>query len=47
MDAVVRKALAKRPDERYQTAEEFADAISCRRRSGDATATIEQHATRR
>ncbi len=27
MDAVVRKALAKRPDERFQTAEEFADAL--------------------
>jgi serine/threonine-protein kinase len=27
MDAVVRKALAKNPDERYQTADEFADAI--------------------
>ena len=27
MDAIVRKALAKRPDERYQTADEFAAAI--------------------
>src|SRR6185295_14788475 len=27
MDAVVRKALAKRPDERYQTADEFAAAL--------------------
>jgi tRNA A-37 threonylcarbamoyl transferase component Bud32 len=27
MDAVMRKALAKRPDERYQTAQEFAAAI--------------------
>jgi serine/threonine-protein kinase len=27
MDAVVRKALAKRPDDRYQNAEEFADAL--------------------
>jgi serine/threonine-protein kinase len=27
MDAVVRKALAKRADDRYQTAQEFADAI--------------------
>jgi tRNA A-37 threonylcarbamoyl transferase component Bud32 len=27
MDAVVRKALAKRPEERFQTAQEFADAI--------------------
>src|SRR6476646_12215566 len=27
MDAVVRKALAKRPDDRFQTAEEFADTL--------------------
>jgi serine/threonine-protein kinase len=27
MDAVVRKALAKRPEERFQTAQEFADAL--------------------
>ena len=27
LDAVVRKALAKRADERFQTAQEFADAI--------------------
>ena len=27
MDAIVRKALAKRPDERYQTAEDFAAAL--------------------
>jgi tRNA A-37 threonylcarbamoyl transferase component Bud32 len=27
MDAVVRKALAKRPEERFQTAQEFAEAI--------------------
>ena len=27
MDAVVRKALAKRPDERFQTADEFAAAL--------------------
>src|SRR5208282_1168120 len=27
MDAVVRKALAKRADERFQTAQEFADAL--------------------
>ena len=31
MDAVVRKALAKHADERYQTAQEFADAIRARR----------------
>ena len=30
MDAVVRKALAKRPDERFQTAEEFAAALARR-----------------
>ena len=27
MDAVVRKALAKRPEDRYQTAAEFAAAL--------------------
>jgi serine/threonine-protein kinase len=27
MDAIVRRALAKRPDERYQSAEEFAEAL--------------------
>ena len=36
MDAVVRKALAKRPDERYQNAEEFAAAL---RAAADATPT--------
>ena len=42
MDAVVRKALAKHADERYQTAQEFIDAIEAaraggrRRRRGDA-----------
>ncbi len=36
MDAVVRKALAKRPDERYQTAEEFAAAL---RAAAQATPT--------
>ena len=40
MDAVVRKALAKRPDERYQTAQEFADAISDAVAAANATATI-------
>jgi tRNA A-37 threonylcarbamoyl transferase component Bud32 len=41
MDAVVRKALAKRPDERFQTAEEFAaalrDAAQAPGTSADAT----------
>ncbi len=36
MDAVVRKALAKRADERFQTAQEFADAI---RAAAPATTT--------
>src|SRR6266498_1952392 len=36
MDAVVRKALAKRADERFQTAQEFADAI---RAAAPATVT--------
>src|SRR5207247_11275848 len=38
MDAVVRKALAKRADERFQTAHEFADAI--RAAAPAATATV-------
>jgi tRNA A-37 threonylcarbamoyl transferase component Bud32 len=36
MDAVVRKSLAKRPEERFQTAQEFADAI---RAAASATTT--------
>ncbi len=39
MDAVVRKALAKRPDDRYQSAREFADAINAAVAIADATAT--------
>ncbi|MCU0805539.1 MAG: serine/threonine protein kinase [Burkholderiales bacterium] len=37
-DAVVRKALAKRPDERFETAREFADAI---RQAAAATPAVE------
>ena len=42
MDAVVRKALAKRPDERYQTADEFAAALrdAAQRKDPPAEATI-------
>jgi tRNA A-37 threonylcarbamoyl transferase component Bud32 len=42
MDAVVRKALAKRPDERYQSAEEFAAALAdaARRQDSAAEATV-------
>ncbi len=42
MDAVVRKALAKRPDERYQTADEFAAALrgATERRDVGAEATL-------
>jgi serine/threonine-protein kinase len=40
MDAVVRKALAKRPDDRYQSAREFADAISGAVAIATATATL-------
>ena len=41
MDAVVRKALAKRPDERYQNADEFAAALraAAREAARDATPT--------
>jgi tRNA A-37 threonylcarbamoyl transferase component Bud32 len=42
MDAVVRKALAKRADERFQTAQEFADAI---RAAAPATAVPTAAAT--
>ncbi len=44
MDAVVRKALAKRPDERYQTAGEFADAISAAVAAADAMSTMNRSA---
>ncbi len=42
MDAVVRKALAKRPDERFQTADEFAAALrgATERRDVAAEATL-------
>src|SRR4249920_158614 len=40
MDAVVRKALAKRPDDRYQSAREFADAINAAVAVADATSTM-------
>jgi eukaryotic-like serine/threonine-protein kinase len=42
MDAVVRKALAKNADERYQTAQEFADAI---RAAAPGPAAASAHAT--
>jgi eukaryotic-like serine/threonine-protein kinase len=38
MDAVVKKALAKRPDDRFQTAEEFADALRSAARAEAAAA---------
>ncbi len=37
MDAVMRKALAKRPDERYQTAREFSSAIRSAAQLGTGT----------
>ena len=42
LDAVVGKALAKRPDERYQTAREFADALrsAIAPRAADTDATL-------
>lgn len=42
-DAVVRKAMAKRPEERYQTAQEFADALQLaldKRAEADNDATL-------
>jgi serine/threonine-protein kinase len=45
MDAVVRKALAKRPDDRYQSAREFADAINAAVAIADATATATMSAS--
>jgi serine/threonine-protein kinase len=39
MDAVVRKALAKRPDDRFQTAEEFAQALGAAARREPAPAS--------
>jgi tRNA A-37 threonylcarbamoyl transferase component Bud32 len=39
MDAVVRKALAKRADERFQTAQEFADALRAAAPATAASAT--------
>ncbi len=57
MDAVVRRALAKRADDRFQTAQEFADAIraaapaaglaAASRRVSDADPTIIARRTRR
>ncbi len=38
MDAVMRKALAKRPDERFQTADEFAAAINAAAQNESASA---------
>jgi serine/threonine-protein kinase len=40
MDAVVRKALAKRADERFQSAREFADALRASASLTDAEATM-------
>jgi serine/threonine-protein kinase len=39
MDAVVRKALAKRPEDRFQTAREFADALRAAAPGGSPAAT--------
>ena len=39
-DGVVRKAMAKNPDDRYQTAQEFSDAIKAAVASKSADATI-------
>ena len=40
MDAVVRRALAKRPDDRYQTAREFADAVTAAVNAADSQSTM-------
>ena len=45
MDAVVRKALAKRADERYQTATEFAAAIRAAATGTASTVTVVQPAS--
>lgn len=39
-DAVVRKAIAKRPDDRYQTAKEFRDAIMAAGTAGSSDVTV-------
>jgi len=39
-DAVVRKAIAKRPEDRYQTAREFRDAIMAAGTAGSSDATV-------
>ena len=45
MDAVVRKALAKRADDRYQTAQEFADALHAAAPAAGPSATVTATAT--
>ena len=47
MDAVVRKALAKRPDERYQTADEFAAASAAAMRRNARTLRPKRRCSRR
>ena len=44
-DGVVRKAMAKNPDERYQTAQEFSDAIKAAVAGQTADATLVNSAT--
>lgn len=44
-DGVVRKAMAKNPDERYQTAQEFSDAIKAAVAGQGADATLVNSAT--